>query len=103
MLLTLMLLAGCAAPEPPPAPPPACPVVPPARGAMAPLDKPPVSAVPLTLEPGHWDWTGRTFVWSPPRWVTAHPGGVLWMAGSWTRAADGGCLWNAAHFISPGG
>jgi hypothetical protein len=70
---------------------------------MEPLDKPPVSAETLTLEPGHWDWTGSAFVWSPPRWVTLRPGRVLWISGSWTRAADGQCLWNAAHFVSPGG
>jgi len=70
---------------------------------MEPLDKPPVSAVPLTLEPGHWNWTGSAFVWSPPRWVTLRPGRVLWMSGWWTRAADGQCLWNAPHFVSAGG
>ncbi len=66
---------------------------------MQPLDKPPVSAHPLTLLPGHWDWTGQIFVWSPPRWVDSPAGGsVLWLPGSWSLT-PGGCVWNPGRFI----
>src|SRR5947209_2454963 len=45
----------------------ACPPVPAFQPETTPL--PPVSPEQLTWEPGHWDWNGSSYVWSPGRWV----------------------------------
>lgn len=50
------VLAGCVtANPPPPLPAPMTESIP----------KPPVSAVPLIWQPGHWDWTGSGYGWIP--------------------------------------
>ena len=58
----LLLLAACAASAAP--------------GADAATDgrddtQPPVSPVPLVWQPGHWDWTGSSYVWAPGQYVDA--------------------------------
>ena len=91
------LLGGCASG---PAPVAACPPVPGPRGAMIPIDKPPVSAKRLILKPGHWEWNAQAYVWSPPEWVDIPTGTrVLWADGFWSPAG-GGCFWTAGRFIS---
>ena len=55
-----LILAGCVQLSPPaPIPPPMAEAIP----------NPPVSPVPLMWQPGHWDWTGNSFVWTPGQYV----------------------------------
>ena len=89
ILAALLLLASCA-PAAPPAPVPA---------PMAEtIPRPPVSAVPLIWQPGHWDWTGNSFVWVQGQYVdtTGHSG--TWMPGYW-EPAGGGWVWRPAHWL----
>ena len=74
----LLLLAACAAQRTPGAvPPPMAETIP----------KPPVSPVPLIWQPGHWDWTGSSFVWVPGQYVDRGAGasGDLDAAAFWEK------------------
>jgi hypothetical protein len=84
------ILAGCVPQPPTPAPPPA-PIT-----ETIPL--PPVSAVPLVWQPGYWDWTGSSYVWTPGLFVTREGHGQLWMPGFWDRTASG-WVWRPAHWV----
>ncbi|HEY2133038.1 MAG TPA: hypothetical protein VGH36_08705 [Acetobacteraceae bacterium] len=83
-------LAGCVPDTPPPAVPP------PPVAETIPL--PPASATPLIWQPGHWDWTGTSFVWSPGEFVTRAGHSDLWMPGFWERTASG-WVWHQAHWV----
>ena len=45
---------------------PPAPMPPPMAETMP---RPPVSPVPLIWQPGHWDWTGSSYVWAPGQYV----------------------------------
>ena len=82
---TALTLAGCASSGPPaPAPPP--------MPLAETMPLPPVSAVPLVWQPGHWYWTGSSYVWPPGQFVT------LWMPGFWDRTPSG-WVWGPAHWV----
>ncbi len=69
-LLVLLLLAACAESSPPaPIPAPLAETIP----------RPPVSPVPLKWQPGHWDWTGTSYVWIPGQFVESAGLGGTWM------------------------
>jgi hypothetical protein len=76
----------------------ACPTVPAKPVSVSPAPLPPVSATPLTLAPGHWDWTGHDYVWSPPRWVPRLSNHPMWLDGFWTPNG-GACVWTPGHFV----
>jgi hypothetical protein len=84
------MLAGCVPAPPPPAPPPA-PIA-----ETIPL--PPVSATPLIWQPGHWDWSGSSYVWSPGQFVPRGGHGELWMPGFWEQTPPG-WVWRPAHWV----
>ena len=85
----LLALAACASSGPPaPVPAPLAEVLP----------KPPVSPVPLMWQPGHWDWTGSSYVWAPGQYVEAAGHGSNWMPGWWEKT-DSGWVWRPAHWI----
>jgi hypothetical protein len=84
----LSLLAACGAGPPAPIPPPLTEVMP----------KPPVSAVPLTWQPGHWDWTGSAYVWAPGEFVDRTGGSGTWIPPSWGRTSSG-WVWLPAHWL----
>ncbi|HVB67585.1 MAG TPA: hypothetical protein VNE67_06980 [Acetobacteraceae bacterium] len=95
-LLGLTLLAGCAAPASttagypyPPVPPPRAEVIP----------KPPVTAVPLLWEPGHWDWTGAGYVWQSGRYVPRDGHNGMFMPGWWRQNPSGAYQWVPAHWL----
>ena len=88
-LAVLSLLTGCAAPSAPPPPVPA-PL------AEAP-PKPPVTTTPLLLQPGHWDWTGSSYVWQPAQFVPSEGHSNMWMPGYWAMT-NGGWAWQPAHW-----
>ncbi len=84
-----LLLAGCVAGGPPaPIPPPMAEAIP----------KPPVSPVPLTWQPGHWDWTGSSYVWAPGQYIDLAGHGTNWMPPYWART-DAGWVWQPAHWM----
>jgi hypothetical protein len=88
-LASLLALAGCIAAGPPaPIPTPLAEAVP----------KPPVSPVPLSWQPGHWDWTGTSYVWTPGQYVDAAGHGSNWMTGWWEKT-DSGWVWRPAHWM----
>jgi hypothetical protein len=85
----LLLLAACVASGPPaPIPPPMAETQP----------RPPASPVPLSWQPGHWDWTGSSYVWAPGQYVdlAGRPGN--WMPSFWERT-DQGWVWRPAHWL----
>ncbi len=83
------VLAGCVtANPPPPLPAPMTESIP----------KPPVSAVPLIWQPGHWDWTGSGYGWIPGQYVSAADHGNNWMPGFWENAGSG-WTWHPAHWV----
>lgn len=114
----LLGLAGCYV-EPAPATAPAAVTVAPAAVAVAPVavvpagpaicpalppppqpdvqSLPPVSEVPLTWLPGHWDWNGTSYVWIPGAWVPRAGHGRLWQPGFWT-IGGAGCAWVPGHW-----
>jgi hypothetical protein len=82
-------LAACVAAGPPsPIPPPMAETMP----------KPPVSAVPLTWQPGHWDWNGSSYTWAPGQYVDlgGHPGN--WQPPYWQQTG-GGWVWQPGHWV----
>lgn len=86
--ILVLLSASLAAAQPAPIPPPMAETIP----------KPPVSAVPLTWQPGHWDWTGSSFVWVAGQWVDlgGHTGN--WMPPYWQRTPSG-WVWQPGHWV----
>jgi hypothetical protein len=73
----------------------AYPPIPPPR--PDPMPKPPVSARPLIWQPGHWEWTGRSYVWTPGAWVPREGHGTLWQDGYWAPGS-GGWTWVPVHW-----
>ena len=59
---------------------------------------PPVSGQPLIWQPGHWNWTGRTYVYKGGRWVIRSGHGTMWQDGYWTRE-DNQWVWIPAHWV----
>ena len=88
------LLSGCAAQAPSASGP--YPQVPPPRAETIP--KPPVTAIPLLWEPGHWDWIGGGYVWRPGRYVPRDGHGNMFMPG-WWRPTGSGYEWVPAHWL----
>jgi WXXGXW repeat (2 copies) len=87
---TVWILAGCAAENPPPPAP-----LPPMTET---IPKPPVTATPLIWQPGHWDWTGSSYVWTPGDYVPRGGHGELWMPGYWEKTASG-WVWHPARWV----
>lgn len=91
-ILSILLLSACAVRlqpfDHPPVPPIPAESVPPA----------PRSSVPLIWQPGHFDWTGSTYVWVPGLWVTREGHGTLWQDGYW-RSGGATSVWVPAHWM----
>jgi WXXGXW repeat (2 copies) len=85
----LVLLAACATRSPPAPIPAAMPET---------IPKPPPSPVPLTWQPGHWDWTGRSYVWVPGQYVDRNGQGTSWMPPYW-QETDSGWTWQPGHWM----
>jgi hypothetical protein len=87
--LGLLALAACALSGPPaeiPAPLPET------------MTKPPVSPQPLVWQPGHWDWTGSSFVWTAGQYVDATGHSRNWMPGWWEETSSG-WVWRPGHWM----
>jgi WXXGXW repeat (2 copies) len=84
----LLVVAACASGPPAPVPAPMAETIP----------KPPVSAVALIWQPGHWDWSGHSFVWVPGQYVDAAGHSGNWMPGFWEKT-DSGWVWHPAHWL----
>ncbi|MDE2007201.1 MAG: YXWGXW repeat-containing protein [Rhodospirillales bacterium] len=91
-MILLATLAGCGGDAGTGNPYP--PVPPPRPEAVA---KPPVTAVPLFWQPGHWNWTGAGYAWAPGRYVPQNGHSNLYMPGYW-RHGIGGWDWVPAHW-----
>jgi hypothetical protein len=89
-------LAGCTAPIPQSAANP----YPPAPAVQAEvIPKPPVSEDPLIWQPGHWDWTGGSYVWTPGAWEPREGHGTSWQDGYWSQGPGGQWVWIPAHWL----
>ncbi|HEY7577985.1 MAG TPA: hypothetical protein VH855_10340 [Acetobacteraceae bacterium] len=89
LVAIVLLLIGCTEPSaPPPVPPPMAEAVP----------KPPVSPVPLVWQPGHWDWAGSSYVWTPGQYVDAANHSGNWMPSYWEKTGSG-WVWQPAHWM----
>lgn len=86
------LLTGCATPPAETPPPP----VPPLQAEVIP--KPPVTATPLIWQPGHWDWNGAAYVWTPGQYIPRDGHGNLYMPGYWSKTTQG-WAWQPAHWL----
>jgi hypothetical protein len=77
----------------------ACPAIPAKPLVTRPDPLPPVSATPLTLAPGHWDWADQNYTWVQSQWVPRlSQNRPLWLDGFW--AGNGGaCVWTQGHFV----
>ncbi len=89
-IAVLLLLAACASSSAPPAP------IPPPMAETIP--KPPVSAVPLIWQPGHWDWTGSSYVWVPASTSMRRGHSGTWMPPYWEKT-NSGWVWRSAHWM----
>jgi hypothetical protein len=49
-------------------------------------------------QPGHWDWTGNSFVWTPGQYVESAGHGGTWMPG-WWQQTGAGWVWQPAHWV----
>ena len=87
--IVLPPLAGCAPGGAPPVPDP--------MPETRPL--PPVSAEPLRWRPGHWNWTGSGYAWTPGAYVPMTGTGTHWMPGHWTQSG-GGRVWNPPGWVN---
>jgi len=94
-VLSADLLGGCVTPQSgtpnpyPPVPPPMAEAIP----------KPPVNQLSLMWQPGHWDWNGRGYYWSPGEYVPAAGHGQLFQPGYWVETTSG-WVWLRAHWTS---
>ncbi len=95
-LVAAGLLAGCATQTTTTSANPFPPVPAPMVETMP---KPPVTAEPLSWQPGHWDWNGTGYVWQPGQYVPAAGHGPLWQSGWWTQTPSG-WVWQPAHWTS---
>ena len=90
LALCLALLGGCSVVQAD------LPTVPPVRAEQVPT--PPVSQTTLIWQPGHYDWTGTSYIWIPGAWVERAGQGTLWQDGYWRRV-NGQPVWVPAHWI----
>ena len=88
-LFGLILLAGCTDTGGPASVPPLRPET---------IPKPPVSGEVLNWRPGHWNWTGSGYVWTPGQYVPAAGHGPNWLPGHWTQSGSG-WTWNPARWV----
>lgn len=89
-VLYLASLLGCAPAYVPPPP------VPPTPAEQVP--RPPASPISLIWRPGHYDWTGTSYVWIAGEWVDRAGHGTLWQDGYWQRTGITS-VWVPAHWI----
>lgn len=75
--------------------PSAHPPVPPIPSELVPA--PPRSDTSLIWQPGHFDWTGAAYVWTPGQWVERAGHGTLWQDGYW-RDRPVGPEWIRGHW-----
>ena len=86
---SVLVLAACAGYQSyPPIPAPQAERVP----------EPPRSRDPLIWQPGHYDWNGAGFTWTPGRWVQRAGHGTLWQDGYW-RSDGNGYAWVLGHWM----
>ena len=91
MLALCACLPGCAvsyAPQHPPVPAP----------LPEQVTAPPSSSTVLIWRPGHYDWNGASYAWTPGEWVERAGHGTLWQDGYWQRTGNA-FVWVPAHWI----
>jgi hypothetical protein len=89
VVATMAALAACAtrphivtvteivAPRPPP----------PLRAELVPPPSQPIETV--EWRPGHWQWTGHDYAWSPGLYMERPDAHAVWEPDHWTETADG--------------
>lgn len=92
-LAASVALAGCVTETTAPFSPPP---IPPLQTEVLPL--PPVSAVPLIWQPGHWNWNGAGYVWQPGLYVPQGTHSNMFMPGYWQQTTSG-WAWVAPHWL----
>lgn len=51
----------------------------------------------MIWEPGHWQWTGRDYVWSRGRYIPVRPRYRQFVPGRWVRRGPG-WVWIGPHW-----
>ncbi len=87
--VSVLLLSGCGAGR-------GHPPVPPIRTEQVPA--PPASRTVMIWQPGHWDWSGTYYAWTPGEWVEREGHGTLWQDGYWQDSGTGS-VWVPAHWL----
>ncbi len=90
VLLCVIGLAGC---FPAPRLHPPVPPIPPEQ-----VLAPPPSRTPLIWQPGHYDWTGVAYIWTPGAWVERAGHGTLWQDGFW-QPGPSESTWIPGHWM----
>lgn len=57
---------------------------------------PPPAAVDVWT-PGHWEWGGSTWAWTPGQYIARPAPQATWVPGSW-QPQGGGYVWVAGHW-----
>ncbi len=86
--LCLLTVGGCAATRS------THPPIPPYQTEDVPL--PPVSAVVVVWQPGHFDWDGANYQWVPGEWVERKS--TTWLDGYWDETKPTP-VWVPAHWV----
>src|SRR4051812_43810516 len=108
----VLALVGCGSPEPTPSTtqiivqPPTEQL--PGQSLVAPGPRPPRRADfvpppspgmgPVVWQPGHWRYSGNTWVWQPGQYTPPPPGQTTWIPGRWTQQSTGGWVWTEGHW-----
>ena len=108
----VLALVGCGSPEPTPSTtqiivqPPTEQL--PGRSLVAPGPPPPRQADfvpppspgmgPVVWQPGHWRYSGDTWLWQPGQYTPPPPGQTTWIPGRWIQQSTGGWVWMEGHW-----
>jgi WXXGXW repeat (2 copies) len=60
---------------------------PPLRAELVPPPSQPIETV--EWRPGHWQWTGHDYAWSPGLYMERPDAHAVWEPDHWTETADG--------------
>ena len=52
----------------------------------------------MVWQPGHWNWTGNSYVWIQGQYVDTAGHGPNWMSEYWEKT-DVGWVWRPAHWM----
>lgn len=76
------------------------PTLPPAAPVETVPPPPPYGSQSVLWRPGHWNWTGTAWAWTPGVYVARPQPGAVWVPGHWVAQANGEYAWVSGHWLS---